>query len=303
MRYANRVTIIEVGLRDGIQSEAAFIPTERKIALAGMIAAAGVAVQEVTSFVHPRAVPQMADAEAVAAGVPGRPGLRYAALVPNLKGAQRALAAGVDEIRLAVMTSETFNQKNVRMSVRDSMAELPEMMDLVRSSSRSVRLVGSLGTCFGCPYEGDVPQQRVLDLVGEFVSAGAGGIVLCDTTGMANPPQVLRLASAVLERWPGLAVGLHFHNTRGMGLANVLAGLEAGVTSYEASLGGLGGCPFAPRATGNICTEDTVHMLHEMGIETGIDLEALIRAAGAMEETIGRELPGQVMKAGPVRHR
>lgn len=301
MRYRERVTVIEVGMRDGIQIEPRFIPTAQKIALANLITDAGVQVQEVTSFVHPRAVPQLADAAEVVAGIRRSPGVRFGALVPNLRGAGRAVSAGIDEIRYVVMSTETFNQKNVQMSVRESLAQLPALRELCRTGTRPVRLIGSLGTSFGCPYEGDVPERRVLDLVAEFVAAGVDGITLADTTGMANPVQVVRLVSALRERWPDLEVVLHFHNTRGMGLANVLAGMEAGVTIFEASIGGLGGCPFAPRATGNICTEDTVHMLHAMGIETGIDLEALIEAARAMQDALGHELPGQVMKAGPVR--
>lgn len=300
MLYPKQVQVIEVGLRDGIQTERTFIPTERKIALAHAIARAGVPVLEATSFVHPAVIPQLADAEAVVAMENRAPGIRYAALVPNRRGAERALAAGVDEIRCVIMCSETFNQRNVRMPVAQSLAQAAEMADLCREASGGpVRFIGGLGTAFGCPYEGDVPPDRVFGLISELVAMGADGISLCDTTGMANPRQVELLVGAVRSRWPDLEIILHFHNTRGMGLANMLGGLQAGVTQFEASLGGLGGCPFAPRATGNIATEDTVHMLHELGIETGIDLGALLEAARLMEETVGRELPGQVLKAGP----
>jgi len=297
MRYPNRVQMVEVGLRDGIQNESVLIATKQKLALARAIAAAGVPMLEATAFVHPRVIPQMADAESVVARATRAPGIQYAALVPNRKGAERALAAGVDEVRCVIMCSERFNQRNVRMSVRTSLEQAAGMAALCREAG--VRFIGGLGTAFGCPYEGNVPPERVLSLVGELAAMGVDGVSLCDTTGMANPAQVEVLAGSVLDRWPDLDVILHFHNTRGMGLANVVGGLAAGVTMFEASLGGTGGCPFAPLATGNICTEDTVHMLHEMGIETGIDLETLLEAALLMEATLGRTLPGQLLKAGP----
>jgi hydroxymethylglutaryl-CoA lyase len=291
------VKLIEVGLRDGIQSEPRFIPTERKVALAHAIARAGVPMLEATAFVHPRVVPQMADAEAVTARENRAPGIAYAALVPNRRGAERALAAGVDEIRCVIMCSETFNHRNVQMPVSESLRQAAEMARLAHEAG--VRFVGGLGTAFGCPFEGAVDEKRVRSLVAALVALGVDGVCLSDTTGMANPAQVERLAGLLLDQWPELPVILHFHNTRGAGLANVLGGMAAGVTCFEASVGGIGGCPFAPKATGNICTEDTVHMLHEMGVETGIDLAALLDAARLMEETLGRELPGQVLKAGP----
>ncbi|MFZ5826709.1 MAG: hydroxymethylglutaryl-CoA lyase [Bacillota bacterium] len=299
MRYPDRVTIVEVGLRDGIQAEPTLIPTERKLAIADAIAAAGVQAMEVTAFVHPAAVPQMADSADLMARLKRRPGVRYAALVPNLKGAERAVAAGVDEIRFVVTASEAFNQRNVQMSVIESIAQVPEIVQLCRAGPQPVRFTGAVGTAFGCPYEGHVNPDRVIGLVAAYVAASADSVILADTTGMGNPLQVARLCAAVQDRFPGLEVTLHLHNTRGMGLVNLLGGLEAGITSFEASLGGTGGCPFAPRATGNICTEDAVHMLHEMGITTDIDLDRLLEAARFMEEAVGHPLPGQVLRAGP----
>jgi hydroxymethylglutaryl-CoA lyase len=299
VRYPSEVEIIEVGLRDGIQSEPVLIPVEQKLALADAMTAAGVMAIEAASFAHPKAVPQMADAEAVMRGLRRKEGVRYAVLVPNRKGAERALATGADEIRCVVMASETFNLTNVRMATAQSLTQIAEIAAMCHAPTTPVRFVGAVGATFGCPFEGDVPSARILDLVGQLVAIGANAILLADTTGMANPLQVARLTSLVLSKWPDLEIILHLHNTRGTGLANLLGGLEAGITRFEASLGGLGGCPFAPRATGNICTEDAVHMLHEMGIQTGIDLERLIEASMLMEQIVGRELPGQVMKAGP----
>jgi hydroxymethylglutaryl-CoA lyase len=220
----------------------------------------------------------------------------YVALVPNARGAERALGADVDEIVLVVSVSETHNRANVRRSVTDSFAGFREVFDVIRGNRQSV--AGALATSFGCPFEGVIPEQQVLDGVARYVDLGVDSVTLADTTGMANPRQVEALVRRVRQRWPELALALHFHNTRGMGLANVVAGLAAGVTHYEACLGGLGGCPFAPGATGNICTEDLVHMLQSMGYDTGVDLDALLAASRRLGEIVGHELPGQVVKAG-----
>ena len=292
------ITVREVGTRDGIQSLGAFIDTPRKVELLEALADTGLRRIEATSFVNPRAVPQMADAAEVMARVRRRAGVSYEALVPNIRGAEDALAAGVDAILVVVTASEAFNQKNVRMSVDASLAQFAQIKRL--ADARGVSSVGAIGTAFGCPYEGDIPESRLFGVVERFIEMGFSELMLADTTGMANPAQIERTMSRVLQRWGDrVGFGLHLHNTRGMGLANVVAGLRAGVTTFDASVAGIGGCPFAPQAAGNISTEDTVHMLHEMGMATGIDLERLITVARLAQEILGRELPGQVMKAGP----
>ena len=297
MSLPARVTMREVGTRDGIQSLGAFVPTDRKIEMANRLATTGLTRIEVTSFMSPKAVPQMADAEQVMAGITRVPGISWEPLVPNLRGTQRALATNPDKVQVVLAASDTFNLKNIRMTIEDSLRSIGDIMPVAQAAN--VPVIAAIATSFGCPFEGDVPEDRLLDIIGRLFELGAQEVSIADTTGMANPLQVERIMSRVLDRWPDAAFGLHFHNTRGMGLANVVAGLRAGVTTYDASVGGIGGCPFAPKATGNVSTEDVVHMLHEMGIETGIDLDALIGCAVRMGEILGNELPGQVMKAGP----
>ncbi|MGE3270855.1 MAG: hydroxymethylglutaryl-CoA lyase [Chloroflexota bacterium] len=292
-----RVTMREVGTRDGIQSLGAFVPTEQKIEMANRLATTGLTRIEVTSFVSPKAVPQMADAEQVMAGLNRPPGVSWEVLVPNVRGAVRALATSPDQILVVLAASDAFNLKNIRMSIDDSLKSISEIIPLARAAGR--RVIAAISTSFGCPYSGDVPEAQLQRVIGSLLELGADEISIADTTGMANPLQVEQTVSNVLARWPDATFGLHFHNTRGMGLANVVAGLRAGVTIYDASIGGIGGCPFAPKATGNVSTEDVVHMLHEMGVETGVDLEALLDCANRMSEILGTELPGQVMKAGP----
>lgn len=292
------ITIREVGTRDGIQSLGAFIDTAHKLELLEALSETGVRRIEATSFVNPKAVPQMADAREVMSRVRRRRGVSYEALVPNVRGAQDALAASVDAVLVVVTASEAFNQKNVRMSVDASLAQFAEVKRLVDQAG--VPCIGAIGTAFGCPYEGDISETRLYSLIERFEALGFSEMMLADTTGMANPLQIEQTMSLVLERWGDrLSFGLHLHNTRGMGLANVVAGLRAGITTFDASVAGIGGCPFAPQAAGNISTEDTVHMLHEMGLETGIDLDRLIEVARLGQRILGRELPGQVMKAGP----
>jgi hydroxymethylglutaryl-CoA lyase len=236
------------------------------------------------------------------AGTVRVPGVSREVLVPNVRGTERALATQPDKILVVLSASDAFNLKNIRMTIDDSLASIGEIIPLARQAS--VGVIAAISTSFGCPYSGDVPEERLMSVIGRLIGLGADEINIADTTGMANPLQVERVVGTVLDRWPDADFALHFHNTRGMGLANVVAGLRAGVTVYDASIGGIGGCPFAPKATGNVSTEDVVHMLHEMGVETGIDLEALIGCANRMSEILGSELPGQVMKAGPrsVRH-
>lgn len=295
----SQVVMREVGARDGIQSLGAFVATSDKIALVDALSRTGLTRLEATSFVHPTAVPQMADAAEVMAGIRREPGVCYEALVPNLRGAQDAIAAGVDALALVLTASELFNQKNVRMSVDQSLEQFARIKQA--ADAAGVPCIGTIGTAFGCPYEGEIPEARLLRLVERLVDEMAmPEVILADTTGIANPAQVERTMATLMERWGDrVRVGLHFHNTRGMGLANVLAGLRAGVRQYDASIAGIGGCPFAPQAAGNISTEDTVHMLQGMGLETRVDLMALVEAARLAQRILGRELPGQVMKAGP----
>jgi hydroxymethylglutaryl-CoA lyase len=296
-----KITISEVGPRDGLQIEIRPVATPAKIDLIDRLVATGIDRIEVSAFVHPKVVPQMADAEQVFAGIARKPGVRYAALVPNARGAQRAIAAGADDLKIGVAASETFNELNFRMSTAQGMQALSEIAALARGTKS--KLAGVVGTAFGCPYEGPVAAAKVDELFGHMVDLGAEVIYLADTTGVANPAQVTRTLAQLRTKWPNHRIGLHLHNTRGLGLANALAGLERGVTDFESSIGGLGGCPFAPRAVGNISTEDFVHMVHEMNIDTGIDLDALIAVAQHAQELLERPLPGMVMKAGKAGER
>jgi hydroxymethylglutaryl-CoA lyase len=294
---SRRVTVTEVGPRDGFQIERDFIPTATKIELINQLVDAGLPIIEYSSFVSPRAVPQLADAAEVLKGVDRSKGTKFAALVPNAKGAERAAEAGVDEIRVFVSASETHNRKNVNRSVEESLAGFEDVMRI--ASETGIPVEGAIATSFGCPFEGEVPVAQVGMIAGRFRDLGMQGVTLGDTTGMATPSLVAERCRYLKEHLPELPVALHFHNTRGIGLVNVMAGLAEGIDIYEASFAGLGGCPFAAGASGNICTEDLVYLLHELGIETGIDLAKLCGAARHVEQVIGRALPGQVMKAGP----
>ena len=290
-----RVEIIEVGPRDGFQMLPDFISTADKIWVIESLIQAGIRRMEVTSFVHPKAVPQMRDAAEVVRGIK-RNGCQCFAMAPNLKGAERAIEADVDMLNLIVSASESHNRSNVRMSVDESLAGFPAVLELAEQAGTPVR--ASIATVFGCPFEGDVPIERVLYVGRRLVEMSCVELNLCDTTGMANPRQVARVARRVLRESDGVEIAMHFHNTRGAGAANLLTAVQNGVTSFEASFGGLGGCPFAPGATGNVCTEDMVHMLHEMGVDTGIDLSALLTAVREAEGILGMTFPGQVIKAG-----
>jgi hydroxymethylglutaryl-CoA lyase len=291
-----RLYIHEVVTRDGFQIEPRFIPTEEKIALVDRLSETGLHKIEVTSFVSPKAVPALADAERVMAGIRRNPAVKYVALVANPKGAERAVAAKVDEIVLVVSVSESHNRSNVRRSTEESFTGFAEIMKALEGTDMKVAC--GMATTFGCPFEGFQPLERILKFVDRVVGLGIDSIALADTIGMGNPRQILDVCNEVRARFPSYEFALHLHNTRGMGLANVLSGLAAGMTHYESSLGGLGGCPFAPGATGNICTEDLVHMLQQMGHETGVDLDRLIAAARGLPALVGHDVPGQVMKAG-----
>jgi len=291
-----KVTITEVGTRDGFQSEPVFIPTAVKAQVLDDLIAAGLTHIEATSFVSPRAVPQLADAHEMLALVTRRADAYIAALAPNARGAERALGAGVDEVVCFVSASETHNGANLNASIERSLANVAEVADIVRGR---VPLRGAVACAFGCPFEGEVAVASVMHVIDRYVSLGVDRVTLGDTTGMAVPPTVTRLVEAIRQRHPELRIALHFHNTRGVGLANVMVGLSLGVREFESSIAGLGGCPFAPGATGNVCTEDLVYLLEESGYDTGVNLEALLEVARRVETIVGRPLPGQVMKAGP----
>lgn len=296
MKLPHRVTICEVGPRDGFQIEPDFIPTDTKVEVVNRLSDAGLPRIEVTSFVHPKVVPQLRDAEQVMARITRRPGTRYAALVPNDKGAVRAVDAGVDEIHTVVSASESHNLANVNMTVAESIEKLRAVMQVAERARVPVGC--GISTSFGCPFEGDVPLDRLAWVVGRLVDIGARAIGLADTTGMANPRQVARALEHLMPRFPGIEWTLHTHDTRAMAIPNILAAMELGVTHIDTSIGGLGGCPFAPGASGNVCTEDLVHCLHAMGVETGIDLDRLIETSRYVGDVVGRALPGQVVKAG-----
>jgi hydroxymethylglutaryl-CoA lyase len=297
LKLPDEVLIVDVGPRDGLQNEGQPVPTEAKIALINGLARAGARRIEATSFVSPKAVPQLADAAEVMAGIDRVPGVQYAALVPNTRGLERAIDAGADIVNVVVVATETFNRRNVNMSVSESMAATAQIARI--ASEAGVIVSAVLGTAFYCPFEGLVPEERVLDLVGQFADAGITEVTLADTIGAANPAQVARRASAIHDRWPHLELGLHLHDTRGLGLANALAGIQAGITRLEASVGGIGGCPFAPNASGNACSEDLIFMLEAMGVRTGINVDAMIAVARQLPDVVGHSLSSKMLAAGP----
>ena len=298
MQIPKQVQVTDVVARDGFQNEDRIVSTEDKLPVIEGLVRAGVTSIEVTSFVHPAVVPQLADAAEVVARLPHHKGVIYSALVPNIKGARRALDAGVTELHLVVSASESHNRANLNRSVGESLAQLAEVCSFVRDENPQAVLVASIATAFHCPFEGRTPIERVCWIVEELVGMGIRRVNLADTDGAANPLQVWQTITAVKGRFPEVTWSLHLHNTRDMGLANALAGLQAGITHFDASLGGIGGCPFVPGATGNVSTEDLVHMLHEMGIETGIDLDVLLEEGRKLQAIVGHELASQVARAG-----
>jgi hydroxymethylglutaryl-CoA lyase len=296
-----RIYVNDVAVRDGFQIEKAFIPTATKVEVINQLARTGLHKVEVTSFVSPKLVPALADANEVLAAIDRVPGVEYVALVPNIRGVQNAAATArkPHEVNGVISASETHNRANINRTHEQSIAEIPTMVKVAHDAGMKITM--SLSTTFGCPFEGHVHEDVVFDFVERFRNAGFDGISLADTTGMANPRQVRELTAQVLKRFPPpneTYYTLHFHNTRGMGLANVVAGIEAGVRSFDGSVSGLGGCPFAPGATGNICTEDMVNMLEDMGYDTRIDLAKLLAVARRIPAVVGHDTPGQVMKAG-----
>ena len=291
-----RVYIQEVATRDGFQNEAVYVETDAKVALVNQLSECGYAKIEVTSFTSPKAIPALKDAEAVMHQIVRRPGVVYTVLVPNIRGAERALSCNVDEVNLVMSVSESHNRRNLRMTREDSFAQLREVVNVVKQSPVAINV--SLSTAMGCPMEGDVPVAVVLDWMQRFADLGVNGITLCDTTGMAFPSQVRELSRLARERFKDLELTLHFHNTRGLALANTLAALAAGIDRFDSSLGGLGGCPYAPGASGNVCTEELVHMLELDGYDTGVDLQGILAAAAQLPGLIGHDVPSQILKAG-----
>lgn len=295
-----RVRIREVGPRDGFQNEPETIATEEKVRLIDLLSASGLRRLELTSFVRPDVIPQLADAEEVLAGVQRREGVAFSVLIPNERGLERALRVRdrFDEVSVFVSASESHNRANVNRPIEDSLQGLART--LAAAGEAGLRREGVISVSFGCPYEGEVPPERVFEIAERLAAAGCEEVGFGDTTGMANPRQVGEFFAAAGRRLPGVELTAHFHNTRGQGLANVLAALGQGVESFESSFGELGGCPVPPGATGNVASEDVVSMLHEMGIETGVDLERLVAASAAAQEALGRPLGAHVLTAGPV---
>jgi len=297
MSDSSRITVVEVGSRDGFQMEREFIPTAAKIEIINRLVKTGLRRFEATSFVSPKAIPQMRDAAEVVAGVERVPGLCLAAMVPNPKGAENAAKAGIDEMVVFVSASESHNRSNVNRSIAESLKGFENVAEI--AAKAGIPLHGAVAVAFGCPFEGDVAPEKVGRIVERMHALGLTGVTLGDTTGMATPPTVRRTTQYLKDRFPEIELALHFHNTRGIGLVNVYAALQLGYRRFESSVGGLGGCPFAPGATGNVATEDLVYLLRELNLECGVDLEKLIESAKFVERVIGRTLPGQVMKAGP----
>jgi hydroxymethylglutaryl-CoA lyase len=293
------VTIVEVSPRDGLQNEAVVLATEAKVELIGRLVAAGARRVEAVSFAHPRLVPAMADAEAVMERLPRADGVAYAGLVLNRRGLDRALAAGVDEVNMVVCVSETFNRRNQNASTSESMQAAADVLGRAREAGLFTTL--TLATSFGCPFEGEVDPGRVVELAARGAAAGAHELCLADTIGVGVPSQVRDLAARVRDRVGASPPPLrfHFHNTRNTGFANAVAAVELGATVLDASAGGIGGCPFAPRATGNIATDDLVFLLERMGLDTGWDLESLLPTAAFLGAQLGHEVPALVPRAGP----
>ena len=290
------VRVTEVGPRDGFQAEKTVLKTEDKIDIINNLIEAGFPRIEVSSFVSPKAIPQLADAETILNKVNRNSNTTLAALVPNSRGALRAVEAKLDQIVVFLSASESHNKKNVNRSVDESLQGFREIADI--AGKNSIPIQGDIATAFGCPFEGNISPKKLANISKEYKKMGFRGVTLGDTTGMATPVVVTDAINAIRDNVPDFNITLHFHNTRGVGLANVMTGLNEGITDYESCFGGMGGCPFAPNATGNICSEDLIYLLHEMGIKTGIDLDKTIAIAKKVENLVGHKLPGQVMRAG-----
>jgi hydroxymethylglutaryl-CoA lyase len=295
MKLPDKVTVVEVGARDGLQNEAVTVATDDKIAFVDRVSAAGFAVIEVSAFVSPKWMPQLGDAEQVFARIARRPGTRYTALVPNLAGLDRARAAGLSEVAIFAAASESFSRRNINHSIEQSLETYRAVC--ARASELQMRVRAYVSTAFGCPFEGPVAPARVADIAGALVDMGAFEVAVSDTIGIAHPGQVPRVVEAVAQRVALSKIALHFHDTRGTALANVLAALDLGVTTFDTAAGGLGGCPYAPGATGNLATEDLVYMLNGLGIETGIELDKVVEASAFIESRVGHALPSRYYRA------
>ena len=290
------VTIVEVGPRDGLQNEKAAVSTADKIEFIYRLSAAGLPAIEVSAFVSPKWVPQMADVSAVFAGIARRPGTRYSALVPNLTGLERALQAGVTDVAVFAAASETFSRKNINQGIEESLAGYKVVTE--RALAAGLRVRGYLSTAFGCPYEGAVPVAKVIDITERLLATGVFEVSVSDTIGIAHPGQVRQVLEALVSRVPANRLALHFHDTRGTALANVLAALPYGVTTFDASAGGLGGCPYAPGAAGNLATEDLIYMLDGLGIKTDVSLEGVVEASAFIAERLDHRLTSKYFQAG-----
>ncbi|KAB2843201.1 hydroxymethylglutaryl-CoA lyase [bacterium] len=289
------ILVTEVGPRDGLQNEKGLVPTEAKLAFIEGLVEAGVTRLEAGSFVSPKWVPAMADTPEVFQRLRRRPGVKYIALVPNLRGLEGALALQVTDIAVFTAASETFNKKNINMSIGESLAGIREVARIAKQNGMWIR--GYVSTCFGCPYEGKVPPAKVAEVAGQLAEIGVDELSIGDTIGVATPNQVPEIVALAAERTPLENIALHFHDTRGTALANVMAGLDAGVRKFDSSAGGLGGCPYAPGASGNLATEDLLYMLHGMGHETGIDLEKIVAASQGIAGALSRALPSRYLQA------
>ena len=296
MTYPDRVTIVEVGPRDGFQVEHEFIPTELKVEVIDAVARAGVRKIETSSFVSPKFVPQLSDAAEVFKAIDRQPGTRYTALVPNLKGAERALEAGADGVRLVMTSTETYNKKNVGMTIDQSLEVCRQILTRLEGEPMTVEAVVALA--FGCPFEGPVSEDRVSELAHRFVDMGVRELSIADSVGLGNPRRLASTMTRLRSEHPEIAFSLHLHDTRGLGLANVMAALQVGIDTFDASIGGLGGCPVFPNGAGNIATEDLANLCEEMGIETGIDIGAIQEISRTMQDFLGRRLPSRVLLAG-----
>lgn len=296
MNLPSKVTICEVGPRDGLQNEDKVLTVEEKIEVINAIADAGYKVIEVGSFMSPKAVPQMASTDEVFKGITKKDGVEYRALIANVKGVERAIACGCKKVKLNVSASKAHNLANLNMTPEQSVAKFKDCVDLALKNK--IEISGSISMPFGSPWEHDIPVEDVKDIVKAYLSVGINEISLSDASGMAVPNQVYELCTELKNAFPEVKWILHFHNTRGLGNANILAGLQAGITWFDSSFGGLGGCPFVPGAAGNVISEDVIHMLHEMNIETGVDIDKAIDVAKRMREIVGHDLPGYILKAG-----
>jgi hydroxymethylglutaryl-CoA lyase len=296
-----RIYMHDVSPRDGFQNETVFIETADKIAFINALSQCGFAKIEATSFTSPKAIPALRDAEAVMHEIVRVPGVEYTVLIPNARGAERALATGIDEANLVMSISETHNRANLRMTRDQSMAQLGQIIEVLADQSqmgKAVHVNVSLSTVFGCPMEGEVDESEVLRLIENFARQGVKRITLCDTTGMAFPSQVRRICRKAKANFPHVTFTLHFHNTRGLAQSNVLAAIDAGIDRFDAALGGIGGCPYAPGASGNACTEEVVHMLELEGYDTGIDLQKLLVVSAMLPGLVQHDVPSQILKAG-----